>query len=209
MIEVDNVTKIHDDGYVRCAWNTTDPVYLDYHDHEWGRPQYDSQKLFEMLCLEGMQAGLSWITILKRRDSYREAFSGFDPQTVAGYSNEKIEQLMGNAGIIRNRLKINAIITNARMFLELEKEQPFNQFLWSFVGGKPTIHYYKEIEAVPASSEESLLMSKALKKRGFKFVGETICYAFMQATGMVNDHQIDCFCFREITGAMDEAPQNG
>ncbi|SFF94439.1 DNA-3-methyladenine glycosylase I [Sporolactobacillus nakayamae] len=193
------LTKLHDDGYTRCSWNTTDSVYLDYHDHEWGRPQYDSQKLFEMLCLEGMQAGLSWITILKRREAYRKAFSSFDPRTVADYSAEKVEQLMGNSAIIRNRLKINAIITNARMFLELEKEQSFSQFLWSFVGGKPIVHYYKESAAVPASSEESLLMSKALKKRGFKFVGGTICYAFMQATGMVNDHETGCFCFREIT----------
>lgn len=197
------LTKLHDDGYTRCSWNTTDPVYLDYHDHEWGRPQYDSQKLFEMLCLEGMQAGLSWITILKRRTAYREAFSGFDPQTIADYSAAKVEQLMENSGIIRNRLKINAIITNAQMFLELEKERSFSQFLWSFVGGKPITHYYKEIAAIPAFSEESLLMSKALKKRGFKFVGGTICYAFMQATGMVNDHETGCFCFREIVGKVE------
>ncbi|MCO7126773.1 DNA-3-methyladenine glycosylase I [Sporolactobacillus shoreicorticis] len=194
------MTSTHDEKFRRCNWNTTDPIYLTYHDHEWGRPQYDSQKLFEMLCLEGMQAGLSWITILKRREAYREAFDGFDPQSISTFSDDKIARLMNNSGIIRNRLKINAIVTNARMFLEVEKEQPFNKYLWSFVKGKPIVHYYTEPKMIPASTEESLLMSKDLKKRGFKFVGPTICYAFMQATGMVNDHVTHCFCFRELMG---------
>lgn len=202
--------NIHDQKIRRCAWNTTDPVYLAYHDHEWGRPQYDSLKLFEMLCLEGMQAGLSWITILKRREAYREAFDGFDPQSISAFSDDKIEQLMNNSGIIRNRLKINAIVTNARQFFEVEKEQPFNKYLWSFVEGQPIIHHYKEAKTIPALTEESILMSKDLKKRGFKFVGPTICYAFMQATGMVNDHLTDCFCFRKLTGtAKSELIESG
>ncbi|MCO7176652.1 DNA-3-methyladenine glycosylase I [Sporolactobacillus kofuensis] len=183
----------------RCAWSTSDPDYIDYHDLEWGRPHYDSQELFEMLCLEGMQAGLSWISILKRRDAYREAFANFDPQVIANYDNDKVEQLMGNSGIIRNRLKINAIIVNAKAYLEIEQEQSFSDYIWSFIGGKPITHHFSEEGSIPSSSEKSRVMSKALKKRGFKFVGETICYAFMQATGMVNDHVTHCFCFDEIT----------
>lgn len=196
------MTELHYDDIERCNWHTTDPIYLDYHDHEWGRPQYDSLKLFEMLCLEGMQAGLSWITILKRREAYREAFDGFDPTVIANYTEEKVEELMANKGIIRNRLKINAIVANAKAYLEIEREQPFNHFIWSFVGDKPIIHQYTEIKAIPASSKESLQMSKTLKKKGFKFVGETICYAFMQATGMVNDHETGCFCYKEIADSL-------
>ncbi|EST11668.1 DNA-3-methyladenine glycosylase I [Sporolactobacillus laevolacticus] len=197
------MTNLYDDGVARCDWHTSDPIYLDYHDHEWGRPQYDSLKLFEMLCLEGMQAGLSWITILKRRENYREAFDRFDPVVIANYTEEKVEELMANAGIIRNRLKINAIVANAKAYLAIEKEQPFNHFIWSFVGDKPIIHQYTEIKAIPASSKESLQMSKTLKKKGFKFVGETICYAFMQATGMVNDHETNCFCYKELSGTLE------
>ncbi|RYL94830.1 DNA-3-methyladenine glycosylase I [Sporolactobacillus sp. THM7-4] len=182
----------------RCAWNTTDPIYLNYHDNEWGRPQYDSRALFEMLCLEGMQAGLSWISILRRRDHYREAFDGFDPERVVHYSSEKIDQLMQDSGIIRNRRKIEAIVTNAAGFLEIEKQQPFSDYLWTFVGKKPIIHHYDRHEDIPASNAVSGIMSKDLKKRGFKFVGETICYAFMQATGMVNDHETGCFYYSQI-----------
>ncbi|MDF2911254.1 MAG: DNA-3-methyladenine glycosylase [Sporolactobacillus laevolacticus] len=197
------MTELHYDDIERCNWHTTDPIYLDYHDHEWGRPQYDSLKLFEMLCLEGMQAGLSWITILKRREAYREAFDQFDPVVIANYTEEKVEELMANARIIRNRLKINAIVANAKAYLAIEQEQPFNHFIWSFAGGKPIIHQYTATKAIPASSKESLQMSKALKKRGFKFVGETICYAFMQATGMVNDHVTSCFCYKELSGTLE------
>lgn len=182
----------------RCSWNTSDPVYLAYHDREWGRPRYDSRLLFEMLCLEGMQAGLSWITILKRRDHYRAVFAGFDPRIIADYSEENVAQLMEDPCIIRNRRKIEAIIANAKSCLEIEKEQPFSQYLWHFVGGRPIVHHYSAHDTIPAASEESRLMSKDLKKRGFKFVGETICYAFMQAVGMVNDHETGCFCYRQI-----------
>ncbi|GGL46643.1 DNA-3-methyladenine glycosylase I [Sporolactobacillus putidus] len=189
----------------RCNWNTSDPVYLDYHDREWGRPQFDSRTLFEMLCLEGMQAGLSWITILKRRDHYRAAFAGFDPQMIADYSKEKVEELMTDPGIIRNRRKIEAIIANAKSYLEIEKEQPFSKYLWHFVGDRPIVHHYSAHDPIPASSRESQLMSKDLKKRGFKFVGETICYAFMQAVGMVNDHETGCFCYRQILEKTEHA----
>lgn len=183
----------------RCNWNTKDPVYLAYHDTEWGRPLHDSKALFEMLCLEGMQAGLSWITILKRRESYRKAFAGFDPKQVSLFSREKQEQLMSNSGIIRNRLKIQAIILNAKGYLEIEKEKPFSDYIWSFTEGNPIIHHYKAHDHIPAFTEESVKMSKDLKKRGFKFVGQTICYAFMQAVGMVNDHETDCFCYEPIS----------
>ncbi|RYM05081.1 DNA-3-methyladenine glycosylase I [Sporolactobacillus sp. THM7-7] len=182
----------------RCRWNTTDPVYLAYHDTEWGRPEYDSLALFEMLCLEGMQAGLNWITILKRRDNYRKAFCGFDPPVIARFSDETIHQLMNDSRIIRNRRKIEAIVANAQAFLAIEKEKPFSTFLWEFVDGRPIIHHYARPEQIPASSDVSRRMSRALKKHGFKFVGETICYAFMQAVGMVNDHETGCFCYEPI-----------
>ncbi|GAY77521.1 DNA-3-methyladenine glycosylase [Sporolactobacillus inulinus] len=198
------MTKRCEDVKQRCSWVSTDPDYVAYHDFEWGRPTYDSQELFELLCLEGMQAGLSWITILKRRSSFRQAFDRFDPKCMSAYSEQKIEHLMKNKGIIRNRLKIKAMITNAQMYLALEKQQSFSDFLWSFTGGTPTVHHYKEAEAIPTSSNESLLMSKALKKRGFKFVGETICYAFMQASGMVNDHETGCFCYAKCLPAQNK-----
>lgn len=184
----------------RCDWHTNDPLYIAYHDEEWGRPVRESQALFEMLCLEGMQAGLSWITILKRRENYRRAFAGFDPVKIAGFTDDKVGELMQNAGIIRNRRKIQAIIVNARHFLEVEKTRPFSDYIWSFVGGRPLIHHYAAHEEIPASSPESALMSRDLKQKGFKFVGETICYAFMQATGMVNDHETRCFCYADIAG---------
>ncbi|MFT8362413.1 MAG: DNA-3-methyladenine glycosylase I [Sporolactobacillus sp.] len=182
----------------RCDWKTTDPLYLSYHDTEWGRPVHDSRQLFAMLCLEGMQAGLSWLTVLKRREAYYEAFADFDPEQIATFSQERVEELMANAAIIRNRRKITAIIQNARGYLQLEKETTFSNFLWSFVAGSTQHHRYTAIEQVPAASAASRAMSRALKQRGYKFVGETICYAFMQAVGMVNDHLTSCFCYDQI-----------
>lgn len=189
-----------EDRRKRCAWRTEDPIYIAYHDTEWGRPIYDSRALFEMLCLEGMQAGLSWITILKRRDNYRHAFAGFDPGEIARFTDGKEVSLMQDAGIIRNRRKIHAIIVNARCLLEIEKTRSFSDYIWSFVGGYPVTHRFLTHDEIPAASKESVLMSRELKKRGFQFVGETICYAFMQATGMVNDHETGCFCYSEISG---------
>lgn len=181
----------------RCAWVTDDPLYIKYHDKEWGRPVHDDQKLFEMLTLEGAQAGLSWITILKRRENYRHAFDGFDPLKISQYDNGKIEVLTNNEGIIRNKLKINSVITNAQAFLKVQQEfGSFNNYIWRFVDGKPYLNKWKDKEDVPSSTKESEAMSKDLKKRGFKFVGPTICYAFMQATGMVNDHTKDCFLYQ-------------
>lgn len=178
----------------RCAWVSDDPIYIDYHDNEWGKPVHDSQHLFEMLCLEGMQAGLSWITILKRRETYRKAFANFDAKKIAKFNDAKIEKLMQDPGIIRHRLKIEAIIKNAKAYLALEKEGiNLSDYLWEFVNGKPIVNQWKSMKSVPVSTTESKNMAKALKKRGFTFVGETICYAFMQAVGMVNDHTVDCY----------------
>ncbi|RFA32217.1 DNA-3-methyladenine glycosylase [Virgibacillus dokdonensis] len=178
----------------RCQWVTDDPVYITYHDHEWGVPQYDARKLFEMICLEGAQAGLSWITILKRRENYRQAFDDFDPLKISKYSNQKIEALLQDKGIIRNRRKINAFVKNAQSFLQVEQEfGDFSSYIWSFVGGEQIVNHWETHEQVPAYTTESEQMSKDLKRRGFQFVGPTICYAFMQATGMVNDHTKDCF----------------
>lgn len=181
----------------RCAWVPEDDVlYQDYHDHEWGRPVHDDQKLFEMLILEGAQAGLSWITILRRRDNYREAFDHFDPSIIQHYNEDKIQSLLANKGIIRNERKIRSVVSNARAFLEIQKEfGSFDQYIWTFVGGKPTYNHWKSSKEVPSQTKESELMSKELKKRGFNFVGPTICYSFMQATGMVNDHTMDCYLY--------------
>lgn len=182
----------------RCDWVTTDVLYLAYHDDEWGRPVYDSRQLFEFLCLEGMQAGLSWITILKKRENYRKAFAGFDPAKIARFTPAKVEKLLQNPGIIRNRLKVNAIIANARAYLKMQEEGvDFSEYLWSFVGGKPVKNAWSTLSDIPANTDVSDRMAKDLKKRGFKFVGTTICYAFMQAVGMVNDHTTDCFCYKE------------
>jgi len=182
---------------IRCFGDT--PIYQDYHDREWGRPVHDDSKLFEMLILEGAQAGLSWITVLKKRDAYRIAFDGFDPNIVALYDDAKIEELMQNEGIIRNRLKINAAITNAKLFLEVQKRYgSFDKFIWEYVDNAPIVNNLKKIEDVQASTPLSDKISKDLKKMGFKFVGSTIIYAFMQAVGMVNDHITDCFVFDEI-----------
>jgi DNA-3-methyladenine glycosylase I len=177
---------------IRCAWCTNDPLYLAYHDEEWGVPLHDARQLFEMLILEGAQAGLSWLTILRRREGYRRAFDRFDARKIARYDARKAAALMRDAGIIRNRLKIAAAITNARAFLEVEKEEGgFARFIWSFVGGKPI--FRARGAKLNTTSPEAEAMSRALKARGFRFVGPTICYAFMQAVGMVNDHAPDCF----------------
>jgi|SRR5690625_813 len=178
----------------RCSWVTDDPIYIKYHDEEWGRPVYEDQLLFEMLSLEGAQAGLSWITILKRRHSYRVAFDQFDPKIVRGYDEIKIQSLLQNEGIIRNKLKVRSVVTNAEAFLRVQEEfGSFGAYIWQFTDGKPLINKWERHEDVPASTVESERMSKDLKKRGFKFVGPVICYAFMQAIGMVNDHTQDCW----------------
>jgi DNA-3-methyladenine glycosylase I len=179
----------------RCGWvNLNEPLYVDYHDHEWGIPCHDDSKLFEMLCLEGAQAGLSWITILKKRASYRAAFDGFDPAKMARYDDSRMAALLADPGIVRNRLKVNAFIRNARAYLNLrESGTTLDSFLWGFVGGEPLINHWRGLAEVPAETAQSQAMSKALLQRGFKFVGPTICYAFMQACGLVDDHTLDCF----------------
>jgi DNA-3-methyladenine glycosylase I len=182
----------------RCGWARSEPN-ISYHDAEWGVPLHDDRGLFEFLILEGAQAGLSWETILKKRDSYREAFDGFDAARVARYTPKRVERLMANPGIVRNRLKIESAISNARAFLDVQKEAgSFDAYIWGFVGGKPRVNTVRGMGDVPASTPQSDAMSKDLKKRGFRFVGTTICYAFMQATGMVNDHAVECFRYREV-----------
>lgn len=189
----------------RCGWCEGNDLYKAYHDEEWGVPIYDDIELFEMLNLEGAQAGLSWITVLKKRESYRKAFDNFDPMKIASYSDAKREELLADAGIIRNKLKVNAFIVNAQLYLDMQAlasngEGPtFSEFLWSFVDGKPVLNKWKTLKRVPATTEQSDAMSKALKKIGFKFVGSTICYAFMQAAGMVNDHTTSCFRHSELS----------
>lgn len=178
----------------RCQWVTNDPLYISYHDEEWGVPVHDDRTLFEFLILEGAQAGLSWLTVLKRRDNYRVAFDNFDPDVIARYDAEKIAELLGNEGIIRNRLKIEATVQNAKAFLAVQQEfGSFDLYIWQFVDSKPIRNAWGTLKDVPTTSKESDAMSKDLKKRGFKFVGSTICYAYMQAVGMVNDHTVDCF----------------
>ncbi len=183
----------------RCAWCLKDETYIKYHDQEWGRALHDDLKLFEMLCLEGAQAGLSWLTILKKRENYRLAFDDFNPEKISKYDETKINELINNAGIIRNKLKINAFICNARAFLKIKEEYPsFDNYIWSFVNHSPIRNRYENFSQIPVTNEISDAMSKDLKKRGFKFVGSTICYSFMQAVGMMNDHLISCFCHNEI-----------
>lgn len=178
----------------RCQWVNSDPLYIEYHDQEWGVPVYDEQKLFEFLLLEGAQAGLSWITILKRRENYRQAFDEFNPQKIAKYNEKKLATLLTDVGIIRNRLKIQAAVLNAQAFLQVKEEfGSFSDYIWQFVEGKPILNHWPDMSKVPVSTPISDAMAKDLKKRGFKFVGTTICYAFMQAVGMVNDHTKDCF----------------
>ncbi|WP_025141459.1 DNA-3-methyladenine glycosylase I [Pedobacter jeongneungensis] len=182
------------DSIVRCSWAGTDPLYIKYHDEEWGKPVYDDKILFEFLILEGAQAGLSWITILRRRENYRKAFAGFDVKKVAAFTEKDVERLMNDEGIIRNRLKVNGAITNAKLFIEVQKEfGSFSKYLWSFVpDGKPIQNRIEKMGDVPPRTELSDKISKDMKKRGFKFFGTTICYAHMQATGMVNDHLLNC-----------------
>jgi DNA-3-methyladenine glycosylase I len=179
---------------IRCSWCLKDDLYKQYHDEEWGVPVYDDNKLFEMLCLEGAQAGLSWYTVLSKRENYRKAFDNFNAQKMSRYSGKKVETLLQNPGIIRNRLKVNAFIQNAKVFLEVQNEfGSFSKYIWQFTGGKPITNNPSTLKQVPSKTKESDAMSKDLLKRGFKFVGSTICYAFMQATGMVNDHVADCW----------------
>ncbi len=189
----------HSIDKTRCAWTGSDPLSIAYHDTEWGTPIHNDRKLFEMLILEGAQAGLSWITILRKRGNYRNAFDNFDPTRIARYDQRKIKSLLTDAGIVRNRLKIEGAVKNARAFLDVQKEYGnFDDYVWKFVGGSPINCKRKSLRQVPAKTIESDKLSKDLRKRGFTFVGSTICYAFMQATGMVNDHTLDCFRYREI-----------
>ncbi|UCF65656.1 MAG: DNA-3-methyladenine glycosylase I [bacterium] len=184
----------------RCDWAGRDPLYVKYHDEEWGVPVYDDQVLFEFLILEGMQAGLSWSTILKKRRNFRQAFDEFDPRKIAQYDRNKSNKLLQNPGIIRNRLKIEAAVQNARSYLTVEQEfGSFSQYIWQFVNHKPLINSWISLKEIPAKTAISDDMSKDLKKKGFKFVGSTICYAFMQAVGMVNDHVVDCFRYRDLS----------
>jgi len=182
------------DGKLRCAWCTTDPIYIDYHDEEWGVPLHDDRRLFEMLCLEGAQAGLSWLTILRKREAYRRAFDGFDPEAIARYGATQRRRLMSDTGIVRNRLKIEAFISNARAYLKLrDRPGAFDRYIWQFTDGKVVRRRPLKLSAIAASTAQSEAMSKDLKQRGFRFVGPTICYAFMQAVGIVDEHQRNCW----------------
>ena len=183
-----------------CDWCNNNDVLLHYHDQEWGLPLFDDQKLFEFLILEGAQAGLSWLTILKRREHYREAFDQFNAEKIVRYSPAKIEKLLNNAGIIRNRLKVESTIKNARAYLDIKEQQNFSDYLWQFVDGEPWVNHLQRGALHPVSNLQSDQLSKDLKQRGFNFVGTVICYAFMQATGMINDHVVDCYRYHEILG---------
>ncbi|MBV8764918.1 MAG: DNA-3-methyladenine glycosylase I [Hyphomicrobiales bacterium] len=182
----------HEDGHRRCSWPGTDPLYVAYHDTDWGVPERDSRALFEKLLLDGFQAGLSWITILRKRENFRRAFDGFEPQRVARFGERKVAALMQNAGIVRNRAKIDGAILSARAYLELAQSRDFSEFVWDFVDGRPVQNAWRERSQVPVETEASRRLSKALSAKGFKFCGPTIVYAFMQAVGMVNDHLVDC-----------------
>jgi DNA-3-methyladenine glycosylase I len=188
-------------GVKRCAWSGADPLYVDYHDKEWGVPVHDDRTLFEFLVLEGMQAGLAWITILRKRDNFRRAFAGFDPERVARFGKRDVARLMKDAGIVRNEAKILAAVENAKAFLRVQEAcNSFDEYVWRFVDHVPRVNRWRSLKQVPASTPQSDAMSKDLKARGFKFVGTTICYAHMQATGMVNDHVTSCFRHRELAG---------
>ena len=177
----------------RCDWCGTEPIYVEYHDSEWGVPNFDDASLFEFLLLEGAQAGLSWITVLKKREGYRQAFDGFDAEKIARYGQDDVNRLLQNSGIIRNRLKVESAVTNACVFLDIkERYSSFSDYVWQFVGGLPRQNRFRSLKQIPAMTSVSDAMSKQLKKDGFRFVGSTICYAYMQATGMVNDHLVDC-----------------
>ena len=187
----------------RCDWCGDDPLYIQYHDEEWGVPSFDNCHLFEMLILEGAQAGLSWITVLRKRQAYREAFAGFDPAKIAAFDEQKVAELLQNPGIIRNRLKVGGAIKNAQAYLNMQSQGiDFAEYLWSFVGGKPIVNHWQTLAEVPAKTALSDHLSKDLKKQGFTFVGSTICYAFMQAVGMVNDHLITCPQWQKCTSLM-------
>ena len=183
----------------RCPWGQQPPEYRLYHDTEWGVPEHEDRVLFEFLVLEGAQAGLSWLTILRKRENYRQALAGFDPVRVAVFDAARIEALLQDPGIVRNRRKLEAAVTNARLFLAVQQEfGSFDRYIWKFVGGRPIKHAYKTVSGLPAFTPEAEAMSKDLKQRGFRFVGPTICYAYMQATGMVNDHLLSCFRYNEV-----------
>ena len=185
---------LHPDGLKRCPWPKQDPLYVAYHDQEWGVPEYDDRALYEKLILDGFQAGLSWITILRKRDNFRRAFDGFEPAKIARYTPKKIEKLMQDAGIVRNRMKIEGAVLSARAYLDaMEKGPGFSRLLWDFVDGRPKVNRFRSTSQVPAETAISRAMSKELARRGFKFVGPSIVYAFMQATGMVNDHVVSCY----------------
>jgi DNA-3-methyladenine glycosylase I len=183
----------------RCGWGESDPIYLRYHDEEWGVPVHNDRRLFEMLILEGTQAGLSWLIVLRKREEYRKVFDNFEASRVALYTEKKVQKLLSNPGIVRNRLKITAAIDNAKVFLKLQEEfGSFDKFIWSFVGGKSRQNRFRRLREIPSRTPESDAMDRELKKRGFRFVGSTICYAFMQAVGMVNDHLVSCYRHKEI-----------
>jgi DNA-3-methyladenine glycosylase I len=184
------------DQLKRCGWVSSDPLYQAYHDNEWGVPETDSQALFAKLCLDGQQAGLSWITILKKQKNYESAFFNFDPEKIASMTSSDVERLMQDKGIVRNRLKIESIIRNAKGFIAIEEKHSFSDFIWQFTEGRTIINTWENFIDAPTSTGESKAMSKLLKKQGFNFVGETICYAFMQAVGMVNDHEVSCHCYQ-------------
>jgi DNA-3-methyladenine glycosylase I len=189
----------------RCAWGTNDPMMIEYHDTEWGVPVHDDPKLFEFLVLDAFQAGVSWSIVLHKRENFRRAFHNFDAKRIAKYNAKDVKRLLNDAGIIRNRLKIAATINNARQFLLVQKEfGSFDKYVWSFVGGKPLAHKFKTIKQIPATSKESDALSADLKARGFKFVGSTICYAFMQAAGLVNDHTTNCFRYHQVTTSLTQ-----
>ena len=190
---------LHPDGLSRCPWAGLDPLYVAYHDEEWGTPEFDDRALYEKLMLDGFQAGLSWITILRKRDNFRRAFDGFEPDKIARYGTRKVEALMRDAGIVRNRMKIEGAVLSARAYLDvMEKGPGFSSLLWGFLDGKPKINRYRSTAQVPAETAVSRAMSKELTRRGFKFVGPTIVYAFMQAVGMVNDHLVKCHCHDNV-----------
>lgn len=183
----------------RCSWSSSDPIYISYHDAEWGVPLHDDQKWFEFIVLDGAQAGLSWLTVLRKREHYRKVFDNFSPEKVALYDTNKIQELLLDPGIIRNKLKVNSAVKNAQAFLKIQEQfGSFDKYIWQFVGGKPIINSWKTLQEIPAKTKESDTMSTDLLKHGFSFVGSTICYAFMQAAGMVNDHLVDCFRYAEV-----------
>jgi len=196
-----NAPLLHADGLTRCPWPQQDPLYVAYHDTEWGVPEYDDRALYEKLVLDGFQAGLSWITILRKRENFRRAFDGFEPAKIARYTPRKIEKLMQDTGIVRNRMKIEGAVLSARAYLDvMEKGPGFSRLLWDFLDGKPKVNNFRSRSQVPAETALSRRMSKELLRRGFKFCGPTIVYAFMQATGMVNDHLVTCFCHETCAG---------